>query len=133
MRAETGYSKGMERPNVVQWIRYAFGGRLPDRYRDWVLHDTTSSNWLWRYVFRVLVETLPFLVVGFLLLTLLTPLPVSLVLGALAIGLVTTFYFTVTSADELTEARLVKHGFPAGTGKRIRGERRSRNRGSQSR
>lgn len=114
----------MERPNVVQWVRYAFGGRLPDRYRDWVLHDTTSRNWVGRYVFRILVQTLPWLVAGFLLLTLLTPLPAGLVLGAMALALVTTFYFTVTSADELTETRLVKHGFPAGTGKRVRSERR---------
>jgi Family of unknown function (DUF5313) len=110
----------MERPNAVQWVRYAFGGRLADRYRDWVLYDTTCRGWLVRYVLRVVVETLPWLIAGFLLLTLLTPLPVGLVLSALAVGLVTTLYFTVTSADELTEVRLVKHGFPAGTGKRTR-------------
>jgi len=114
----------MERPNAPQWVHYAFGGRLPDRYRDWVLHDTTSRGWLPRFVLRVLVETLPWLVAGFLLLTLLTPLPAGLILGALSIGLFTTLYFTVTSADELTEARLVKHGFPAGTGKNARAARR---------
>jgi Family of unknown function (DUF5313) len=113
----------MDRPNVLQWVRYAFGGRLPDRYRDWVLHDTTSQHWLVRYALRVVVESLPWLIAGFLLLTLLTPLPVGLVLGALSIGLITTLYFTITSADELTEARLVKHGFPAGTGKRARAHR----------
>ncbi|WP_460392136.1 DUF5313 family protein [Actinophytocola sediminis] len=113
----------MERPNALQWVHYAFGGRLPDRYRDWVLHDTTSRNWLGRYVLRVLVETLPWLIAGFVVLMLITPLPAGMVLSALAIGLATTLYFTVTSADELTEARLVKHGFPAGTGKRTRAAR----------
>ena len=110
----------IQRPGPLNWIRYTFGGRLPDRYRDWVLHDTTSRSWLWRFALRVFVETLPWLVLGFLVLTLLTPLPAGLVVGALALALVTSLYFTVTSADELTEVRLVKHGFPAGTGKDTR-------------
>lgn len=113
----------MERPNPVQWVRYAYGGRLPDRYRDWVLHDATSRTWLWRFALRVVVETVPWLVVGFVALTLLTPVSIGLVFGALAVGLITSLYFTVTSADELTEARLVKHGFQPGTGKRLRRER----------
>ncbi len=110
----------MQRPNPVQWVRYAFGGRLPDRYRDWVLHDTTSRSWLWRFVLRVVVEALPWLVLGFLGLALLTPLPLGMVFAALGLALVLSLYFTVTSADELTEARLVKHGFQAGTGKATR-------------
>lgn len=114
----------MDRPNPAQWVRYTYGGRLPDRYRDWVLHDTTSTTWLWRFVLRILVENLPWLTVGFVALTLFTPVPVTLVFGALAVGLITSLYFTVTSADELTEARLVKHGFQPGTGKRLRRERR---------
>jgi len=112
------------RPNPLQWVRYAFGGRLPDRYRDWVLHDTTDRTWVWRFVLRVVVEALPWLAVAFLALTLFTPFPAGLVLGALAVALVMTLYFTVTSADELTEARLVQHGFPAGTGKETRKRRR---------
>ena len=110
----------LQRPSPLQWVRYAFGGRLPDRYRDWVLHDTTSRNWLWRFAVRVAVEALPWLVIGFLVLTLLTPLPLGYVLVAMGLALVLSLYFTVTSADELTEARLVKHGFPAGTGKQLR-------------
>jgi hypothetical protein len=113
----------LARPNPLQWLHYSFGGRLPDRYRDWVLHDATTRTWLWRFVARVLVQTAPWLVIGFVLLVLLTPLPAGLVVGALSIGLATTFYFTVSSADELTEARLVKQGFEPGTGKRLRRER----------
>ncbi|MGH3761538.1 DUF5313 family protein [Actinophytocola sp.] len=110
----------IQRPNPFQWLRYTFGGRLPDRYRDWVLHDVTSRNWLWRFVLRIVVEASPWLVVGFVVLTLFTPLPVGLVIAALGLALVLSLYFTVTSADELTEARLVKHGFEAGTGKATR-------------
>jgi hypothetical protein len=110
----------MTRPNPLQWVRYAFGGRLPDRYREWVLHDATDRGWLWRFALRVAAQALPWLVVAFVLLTLFTPLPVGWVLGALAMALGMSLFFTVTSADELTEARLVKHGFPPGTGKERR-------------
>jgi hypothetical protein len=110
----------IQRPNPFQWVRYTFGGRLPDRYRDWVLRDTTRSTWLWRFTARVVVEALPWLVVGYVVLTLFTPLPLGYVLVALGLALVLSLYFTITSADELTEARLVKHGFPAGTGKQVR-------------
>jgi hypothetical protein len=111
------------RPGPWQWVRYAYGGRLPDRYRDWVLHDATDRGWLWRYALRVFAQALPWLVAAFVLLAVLTPLPIGWVFGAVGIALVMSLYFTVTSADELTEARLVKHGFPAGTGKETRKRR----------
>jgi hypothetical protein len=114
----------LQRPNPFQWVRYTFGGRLPDRYRAWVLHDATGRTWLWRFVLRIVVEALPWLVAGFLALTLFTPLPVGLVIAALGLALVFSLYFTVTSADELTEARLVKHGFRAGTGMATRRQNR---------
>lgn len=119
-----GYPIGMEttRPNPLQWVRYAYGGRLPDRYREWVLHDTTDRGWLWRYGLRVVVQTLPWLVVVFVVLTAFTPMPVGWVLAAVGIAMIMSLYFTMTSADELTEARLVKHGFPPGTGKETRKE-----------
>jgi len=113
----------VQRPNPFQWTRYAFGGRLPQRHRDWVLHDATSPSWLWRFAIRIVVETLPWLVAGFLVLALLTPLPLGWVLTALGLALLFSLFFTITSADELTEARLVKHGFPPGTGKSIRNRR----------
>jgi len=37
------------RPNPWQWLRYAYGARLPDRYHDWVLRDATDDGWLWRF------------------------------------------------------------------------------------
>ena len=107
-------------PNPWQWVRYTYGGRLPEKYREWVLHDTTDRGWLWRFAMRVTVEALPWLVLAFVVLTVFTPLPLGYVLGALAIALAMSLYFTLTSADELTEARLVKHGFEPGTGKQRR-------------
>jgi hypothetical protein len=113
----------MRRPNPLQWIRYAYGGRLPERYHEWVLHDATSRTWLVRYVVRVVVEALPFQIAAFLVLTLVTPAPVAAVCVALVLALLMTLYFTVPIAAELTEARLVKHGFPSGTGKELRRRR----------
>lgn len=115
----------MDRPNLWQWLRYTFGGRLPDRYRAWVLYDATCPTWLLRYALRVVVQALPWLIVGFVVLAVLTPVPVGLMLTAIGLALLTSLYFTLTSADELAEARLVKHGFEPGTGKATRRERRS--------
>jgi hypothetical protein len=110
------------RPNPFQWVRYAYGGRLPDRYHDWVLHDATDRGWLWRYGLSVVTQTLPWLAVVFVVLTVFTPMPAGWVVAAMAIALVMSLYFTLTSADEFVEARLVKHGFPPGTGKQTRKE-----------
>jgi hypothetical protein len=85
-----------------------------------VLHDTTDRGWLVRFALRVTAQALPWLIAVALVLTLFTPLPVGWVLGALAMSLGMSLFFTLTSADELTEARLVKHGFTPGTGRKRR-------------
>ena len=113
----------MQRPNPLQWVRYAYGGRLPARCREWVLYDATCRTWLLRYALRVAAEALPLLVAAFVVLTVLTPASASVVLPALALGLLMSLYFTLTSADELIEARLVQHGYPPGTGKAVRRRR----------
>jgi hypothetical protein len=110
------------RPNPWQWVRYAYGARLPDRYREWVLHDATDHGWLWRFALLVIAQTVPWLTVVTVLLLLFTPIPVGWVFAAVAIALGMSLFFTLTSADELTEARLVKHGFRAGTGKATRAD-----------
>lgn len=114
----------MDRPSGWQWLRFTYGGRLPDRYRDWVLYDATCRTWLLRYAVRVVVQTLPWLIVAFVGLTMFTPIPVGLMLGAIGVSLLMSLYLTLTSADELAEVRLVKHGFEPGTGKSVRRERR---------
>jgi uncharacterized protein DUF5313 len=117
-----------QRPNPLQWLRYAYGGRLPDRYREWVLYDATCGTWLLRFTARILAEVLPLLAVAFVLLTTLTPAPVWLALVALGLATLMTLYFTLTSSIELTEVRLVKHGFEPGTGQRERQRRASERR-----
>ncbi|MCR6487891.1 DUF5313 domain-containing protein [Amycolatopsis sp. OK19-0408] len=112
----------MQRPGPLRWIRYVYGGRLPERYREWVLHDATAKTWLLRFAVRICFEALPWLAGAFALLVAFTPVPVPLLLGGLALSLVLGLFFTLTSADELAEVRLGKHGFPRGTGKKVRAE-----------
>jgi hypothetical protein len=99
-----------------------YGLRLPEEYRGWVLHDATARTWLLRFALRICVEALPWLAAAFAVLVTFTPLPLSLVVLALVLSLFLGLFFTMTSADELAEVRLVKHGFPYGTGKKVRAE-----------
>ena len=107
----------------MQWIRYVYGGRLPEEYREWVLYDATAPTWLLRFAFRTFVEALQWLVGAYVVLTVFTPLPVSAILAALVLSLFLSLFFTLTSADELAEVRLAKHGFPPGAGKEVRRRR----------
>ncbi|RSM80898.1 hypothetical protein DMH04_28715 [Kibdelosporangium aridum] len=102
-------------PGPFLWLWYTFGGRLPDRYREWVLHDCTTSTWLWRYAARITVKSLPFLIGGYLVSQLL-PVPDLPILAALGLGLLLALFFTLTSAEEFREVRLAQHGFSAGIG-----------------
>ena len=109
-----------KRPGPFRWLQYVYGGRLPPRYREWVLHDATAKTWRLRFTLRILAEALPWLVAAFLVLTFFTPIPVPMVLAALLLSLLLTLFLTVPSADELAEVRLTRHGFPPGTGKAVR-------------
>ena len=106
-----------QKPGPLRWLWYAFGGRLPDRYRAWVLHDATTRTWRWRYATRVVVRTLPLLVAGYLVLNLL-PVPPWTVLLALGGTLAYILFVLLASAAEFREVRLTQHGFPPGTGRR---------------
>lgn len=101
----------MNRPNPAQWLWYAYGGRLPDRYRDWVRYDTTSRRWLARHVIRIVVEALPVLVIAFVLLCLYTSVSPWVVGGALMMGLAIVLFMTTGSARDMTLVRLARHGF----------------------
>ena len=93
------------RPTAGQWLRYAFGGRLPTALHDWVRHDLTDADWRWRQILRVLVQAaLPVLVIALL--------PAAAGLRALMAALVLIGALSVGAAygDELRERRLRQHG-----------------------
>lgn len=108
------------RPGPLRWVWYAFGGRLPDRYREWVLSDLTRRGWWLRYAAQIVVRTSPFLLAGFVVLLLLPGTSAWLAVAAMGIALLFSLYFTLTSAVEFREVRLLRHGFPPGTARRQR-------------
>jgi Family of unknown function (DUF5313) len=100
-----------ERPGVLRWLHYALGGRLPDRFGPWVLHDTTTRTWALRHVARAVVQ----MAVPIALVLLLVPGPFWIrgmaALGGLALGLI----FSVAYITETTENRVMRAGYPVGT------------------
>lgn len=102
------------RPNPWQWLRYAYGGRLPDRHREWVLHDITCRTWVLRHVARALVQVSP----GLLLLLL--PAPIWINVMCVIGGVFMALWYSLSAMVETCEHRLTKHGYPIGTGRRTR-------------
>ena len=106
------------RPNPLQWLWYAYGGRLPSRLREWVLYDTTSRTWALRHLSRTLAQCAPSL------LLVLLPGPVWLRLTLPLMVLLGALYTSVSYIEETTEHRLAKHGYPLGMGREVRRARR---------
>jgi hypothetical protein len=109
----------VRRPNPLQWLWYAFGGGLPARLAPWVLHDTTCRTWWLRHIVRALVQIAPFVVA----IIVFVPGPLWLrtmcALGGAIMGLI----FSLSYLHETAEHRLVKAGYPLGTGPATRAER----------
>jgi len=103
----------VRRPNPALWLYFQYGGRLPDRYRDWVLHDVTCGTWLVRVLLRTVVWLAP---VFAILLTVLVLAGGSwpIALGSILLGVLVSLRFTLANAAESVDARLVKYGFPPG-------------------
>ncbi|HWO61462.1 MAG TPA: DUF5313 domain-containing protein [Umezawaea sp.] len=102
------------RPNPALWLWYAVGGRLPDRYREWVLHDVTARTWVLRHLVRGLVQMSP------IFLLVLLPGPLWVRLMSCLLGILVGFFYSITYMEQTTEQRLVKQGYPRGTGKATR-------------
>jgi hypothetical protein len=94
-----------KRPGPVQWLRYAFGGRLPEPLHDWVQHDLTDADWRLRGLLRTCIQiAVPVIAVFFL------PGPLSIrIMTALLIALGALFV-GAAYGDELRDRRLRQHG-----------------------
>ncbi|SFD90662.1 hypothetical protein SAMN04487819_10519 [Actinopolyspora alba] len=114
-------SSSGNRPNPVLWLWYVYGGRLPERYREWVLHDVTCRTWALRHIARVFVQVSPGLLV------LLLPGPLWITAMCVVGGLLMSLLYSTSSMVESCETRLVKHGYPLGTGREKRAERQAEN------
>ncbi len=99
------------RPAPHRWIWYAFGGRLPERHRGWVLYDTTTRTWWLRHVLRMLVQ----LAVPITLIMVFLPASWGLRAACAGGGLALALFYSVAYMPEVTENRVVKAGYPAGT------------------
>lgn len=113
-----------QRPNPLQWVWYALGGRLPQHLSPWVLADTTARTWIWRHLTRAVVQLLPVLVLCLLV----VPVPLSYRVSAAAGGLLLGLLFSVAFMTETIEHRARKAGYPPGTAARLRAERAERER-----
>ena len=104
------------RPTPWQWLRYAYGARLPSELNTWVLHDITCTTWIGRHVVRSFLQMAPLIAV----ILILVPGPFWIrgvaVLGGIIMGLIFSLGYMVETAEH----RLVKAGYPAGTGEHIR-------------
>lgn len=110
----------LNRPDPIHWLWYAVGGRLPDRYREWVLHDVTARTWVLRHAARSSVLLVPLCLVWLLL-----PGALWIRLAMVALAVIVGYFYSFVYSPESAEHRLAKHGYPYGIGKQIRGEARA--------
>lgn len=104
------------RPTPWQWLRYSLGAKLPPELSGWVLHDTTCRTWALRQVVRSLLVISPLIVV----LLVFVPGPFWIrALSALG-GMLMSLIYSLGYLVETAEHRLVKAGYPAGTGAAVR-------------
>lgn len=109
----------VRRPDPARWLWYASGGRLPERFAPWVLHDTTCRTWVLRHVIRAVVQIAPIVIAIIVFVPGPIWLRVMCALGGTIMGLI----FSISYAHETAEHRLVKAGYPPGTGPATRAER----------
>jgi hypothetical protein len=102
---EGGHCQLVERPSILLWLRYALGGRLPNRYEDWVWHDLTGRDWRLRVAGRILLLAfIPIIVM------LLLPGPLEIRIYAAAFIVIGPLFVGFAYGDELRDHRLRQHG-----------------------
>lgn len=107
-----------DRPGVLRWLWYALGGRLPERHREWVLHDATCRTWPIRHFVRAFVQT-SLVAVPILLLV---PGPLWLRGVSLLLGYGVALQYALYNMQESVEHRVRKAGYPPGTAQAVRDE-----------
>ncbi len=110
----------VRRPNPLLWLAYQFTGRLPARYRDWVLHDGICRTWLLRVFLRGFVQMLPVLAVLFVFFAVVLGGPLLLAFGSILLALLVGFRFVLAYSVESVDHRLAKNGHPPGYGTTMR-------------
>ena len=108
-----------DRPGLRQWLWYSVGGGLPDRYAEWVLHDITGRTWLLRHALRCVIQ----LAIPVAAVLIFLPAGIGLrALTAVAAGGAAVMFFVVHTVES-TDRKLVRAGYPPGTGEEVRANR----------
>ncbi|GAB3297841.1 DUF5313 family protein [Parasphingorhabdus pacifica] len=107
------------RPNPVLWLRYQYGGTLPAKYREWVLHDVTCGSWVLRVAVRGLVQVAP-AAVGMLLCLGYFGGSWPVALGSVLLGVLVIVRIALTNSVDSTNARLTRYGYPPGHASEVR-------------
>ncbi len=110
-------SGSRRRPDPVLWVWYALGGRLPRRYREWVLFDATVRTWPLRHFARASVQMS--LVAAPVLLVVPGPLWIRLV--GILLGWLVALQYSLFTMQESVEYRVRRAGYPGGA-QRVRDE-----------
>jgi hypothetical protein len=103
-------------------VYYQYNGRLPDRYREWVVHDVTCRTWLLRVFVRGLMMVAPVVALLFVLL-LGFGHSWPLAAGSIVLGLLVNVRYSLSYSEESANSRLVRYGFPPGRATAVRAER----------
>jgi hypothetical protein len=109
----------VNRPGPLRWLWYAFGGRLPIRYSQWVLRDVTAGWWRLRSLLRALVQIAPVAVLIYVLVPAEPWVRLTAILGGTLVGMM----YATAYLDEVAETRALKAGFLRGVAQQVRDER----------
>ena len=106
----------VRRPDPLRWVWYALGGRLPDRYRGWILSDATRPRWMLRHAVKAMVQlAVPLAVILYLFRDeWLITVPATLC------GLILALFFALAYSTESVEHRTRRAGFAPGLAEAIR-------------
>jgi hypothetical protein len=111
-----GDDSPVRRPGPVRWLWYALGGRLPARYRRWVLHDASCDTWALRHFLRAAVQ----IAVVAPVLLLVVPGPLWVRLCALLLGALVGMQYALWFVDGAVERRVRAAGYPPGAAQQAR-------------
>ena len=91
-------------PGAGGKLRFAIGGRLPERNREWVRHELTDAGWRTRLTLRHLVIMLPLCAVLALL-----PGAVWIRIAVPGLFLICSVGIVAMYADDIRVSRLRRH------------------------
>ena len=92
------------RPGPLQWLRYAFGLRLPVELHEWVRHDLTDADWRMREIIRVGVQcAIPVGIIMFL------PGPWVIRVFTAVLLVVGALFVVAAYGEEMRDRRLDQH------------------------